>query len=230
VKKIYAGAAVVACLVIGVWLGWKRSEHPPTQAATEQLASGARAKVQNDPARSEHARPPSFRSQASTASGLITDPKAPGYDPFMLAQAGVPEPEIFAAEPRDPIWAPAMEANLRGLIEGDLAALAPGAKLKALECRTLSCELSVGGDDESLKIAASALQIGAISRRMRFGKNTKDGGGFDVTLIMDGEVRDPTNWVKLVSQSRQRHLAALRASGEKTLYNLTAVPAQVGTQ
>jgi hypothetical protein len=222
VKKLHVAVALAVCLVIGLWLGWKAAAPPPGKGAAApdppmpETTNGA-----------QHSRPPIFHPQpANLGAGIITDPKAAGYDPFRLAQAGVPEPQIFAAEPRDPVWAPAMEANLKRLIERDLAALAPGAKLGAVECHTLSCKLAVGGDDTSLKVAASALQIGSLARQMMFGKNARDGGAFEVTLIMDGEVRDPANWVRLVSQSRERHLAAIRASGTKTIYNLAAVPTE----
>jgi hypothetical protein len=91
--------------------------------------------------------------------GLVRDPHAPDYDPSTLAQFYAAA-EIFDAEPRDPQWAPLVEATIGATMLEDLRVLVPAAVEPRFEARTRTCRLTWTGPP------AVAETVNAIAREL----------------------------------------------------------------
>jgi len=101
----------------------------------------------------------SAEAGSGASDGLVRDPRAPEYDPCTLAQFYAPA-EIFAAEPRDPQWAPLVEATIGATMLEDLRVLVPAAAGPRFEARTRTCMLTWTGPP------AVAERVNAIAREL----------------------------------------------------------------
>lgn len=79
-------------------------------------------------------------SIASERATVQLDPTAPDYDPLRLMSLANLS-DIFAAEPRNPSWAPKVEGWLGDQVKSDVERLVPGARELTVECRTTICKL-----------------------------------------------------------------------------------------
>jgi hypothetical protein len=68
-------------------------------------------------------------------------PGQPQYDPVSLVRF-VPAEELFANEPRNPVWSTPVEAWIRKLDRKAIDAVLPGFEMTAVECRTTICRVS----------------------------------------------------------------------------------------
>src|SRR5438067_12071222 len=88
------------------------------------------------------------------------DPTARDYDPTVLATLNVPADQIFANEPRLPLWAGAMEKRIDDRLRGDLKHMLPSASLLGVVCHASSCEFRVAAPAADSDKAAMAVQFG----------------------------------------------------------------------
>jgi hypothetical protein len=92
---------------------------------------------------------------------VVDDPSAPGYDPTVLKMAmQVPVSAIFAREPRDPSWAPAVEKYLSRTLETDLRSVLPHAKFTfQTECKFSTCMAQITFPDDLTETEQRAAAI-----------------------------------------------------------------------
>jgi hypothetical protein len=82
------------------------------------------------------------RLRLATAAGDL-NPSSPAYDPLRLVrESKVRVRSIFWAEPRDAVWADAMEQGLRAPLTADLQSALPGLSDLTIECRTTVCRFT----------------------------------------------------------------------------------------
>jgi hypothetical protein len=149
----------VGLLSVAVGLGaglLKRRLPRPAPAAPEITQATTRT---GDPT-----APPKLAVWAA-ARGTEANAAAPDYDPVELIERHQQSVRgIFQAEPRDHVWADAMEKGLRDPLLNDLAATVPGLTDLSVECHTTTCRFhwdAHGGDDRRARHVIRMLYGGA---------------------------------------------------------------------
>jgi hypothetical protein len=77
-----------------------------------------------------------------TAAPPEADPQAAGYDPLALIRNGEKSAQLFAREPRDPVWAPVVERGIQATLDRDFARMIPDVQDATVECRTTFCRIA----------------------------------------------------------------------------------------
>jgi hypothetical protein len=214
-RNVLIGAVAVALSsAAGVWVGSRLRAHAvPSSPAVAGLGDTSTAGSGRERVRAAATRPPKL-APADPDAYLTTDPLDPRYAAAKLADARVDRPEeIFAAEPRDPGWATAMEATMSQFVRGDLQALVPSRNQATIECRTQTCRLTVRVDDpEDVVEAAFALQVGTLGKTVHFGSQRHlPKGRLEVYAMADETSRDVERWRQRNRTIRKMKLDALRA-------------------
>jgi hypothetical protein len=81
---------------------------------------------------------------------LERDPRSPDYDAAKLYGAGERNVlDFFAAEPRDPTWAPERERDLMDIVPPRMKEVDQDAKIE-VECHTATCRVRVHSRDKAL--------------------------------------------------------------------------------
>src|SRR4051794_32678038 len=154
-----AGALVGALVLLGLIVIYLSRTRPSSSRNDDWPAGGTAPSHESKPNRkSTWTRPPRF--SASPAPEFATREPAImtvrrqrelGRSPPSLAK-------LHAAEPRDPVWAAAMETELRKRLNDDFKALGiDTVNLDELDCRTSSCKLIVSWDKSAQAIAEARL-------------------------------------------------------------------------
>jgi hypothetical protein len=180
------GVAVLAALGALVWS--VRSSEPP--ASSTPVAADPPGPAPSPPAppppslawtpipskRAEGAKAATASSQAPApaASGkpVETDPRAPGYDPVMLAASRQQDPfAAIEAEPRDEAFAGPRETALLGIVQSRLDTYkVEGVEIDRAECFASSCvmELGIAGGNDGVALALEAIQSGPLADSVTF--------------------------------------------------------------
>jgi hypothetical protein len=178
VKRDATLVAVAAALGIIAALLWPRSDASSgTDPQRISPSADTRAPAVAAPPKVPPARPAAKIIDVE-AGPIEQDPAAPGYDPTRLTHFGISAAEIFDREPRDRLWAPAMEQRMRARMQRDLAIVQPTARVSAVECRTSSCEFAIEADEPLSESAQFALQIlgNADVHSIAFAERSPEGG------------------------------------------------------
>jgi hypothetical protein len=153
------------------------------------------------------------------------DVTAADYDPVrLIEEQRQTSKAIFLAEPRDPVWADAMEKGLRDPLTNDLAATVPGITDLTIECRTTACRIAWdahGGEDPRAR---------AVIRMLYGGAAMGHDGSHAMVVIYEGgtaykgfQGHAPELLARL-SNDRAMRLPKLRA-GEFSRHAYTQIPA-----
>lgn len=154
-------------LVIGLFamagaltaLLWPSSDGATSASATAPTAEdyGLPASPSANASRSRSRRhPPVVEIEKGPVSD---DPAEPGYDPVKLSHLGMSSTEIYEREPRDPVWAAAMEARVRERLVHDLGIVQPSARPTSVECRTSTCRIVIEASEDLSESAQFTLQV-----------------------------------------------------------------------
>jgi hypothetical protein len=136
------------------------------------------------------------------------DPASPSYDPttLLVATRYVPKP-IFDAEPRDEVWASAIEPRVKRRLEREIAHRAPGVSFKGLDCRTLSCRLTMSLDPtvpgDLRNKAMEVVQRPRITYLMTFPSEEQPPNEVTVYLWFKKEGRDPAAYDRFYFEDRK---------------------------
>jgi hypothetical protein len=207
-----AGFGVVVGVLIAVMLA--RSSHSSLQASHSVTHGGTEAQA---PSQRSGVAPPVF---STAASSIERRPGARSYDPNKFL-ASMSAAQVFAQEPRDPDWAPRMEAGLRSALDHDLRPII-GDKSVPIECRTSACRFAWDGLDAGERLKAQRL-LAALWGGSGGGGNPREmvafytGGSLGVE---DG--RDPEALMKRLASLRESRLRSMRE-------RLSKAPMSVGT-
>ena len=149
-RRRYA-ITTVASILVGSLLAVllpHRTRGLPAAHQGDDITDSARAS--ESPRRAEATRvgstersPPRFVPQRPEKA-VENDPLGVGYDPISIFEIdGLPLRVLYRAEPKDPTWAPVMEERLADIVRRDVDSLGATAKIKAVECRKMSCNIVV---------------------------------------------------------------------------------------
>jgi hypothetical protein len=154
-----AGALAGALVLLGSILIYLSRTRPPSSPHDDSQAGGAAQSYESKPNRkSAQMRPPRF-SAAPAPKFSVREPaimtvqrqRELGRSPPSFAK-------LHAAEPRDPVWAAAMETELRKRLKDDFKGLGiESVNVDELDCRTSSCKLIVSWDRSAQAIAEARL-------------------------------------------------------------------------
>jgi hypothetical protein len=150
---------------------------------------------------------------------LVTDPRDPRYDAAALAGLK-PSEEIFAHEPRDARWAPAMEKMVTQRMGLDLSRMLPHVQVKQIECHTASCAIEFTMPPE---LASDFWQAGhalpyAEAVRMDDDGNADGQAHMSMILMFGQQSRQPGDYERWHQAARQRTFAKIQEmvrSGDK---------------
>jgi hypothetical protein len=153
--------------------------------------------------------------RAQNGSDIQVDPGAPDYDPLVLYRAGVSGFQLWAEEPRDEGWAPAMEARLGPQIQSDLAVMVPGGVEEVnLECKSATCKVSAVVPAplvRSLNRALSIVDYGDSTYRDQQSKERLTDGRLRYSVVVFFNAgRDLDRHDREYRQRRESQLAAWR--------------------
>lgn len=135
-------------LVVAIVVGWTVRGPTTTTAqrpATQRVEERVRGETDGRAAR---ATLPRGRTAADAPVQLT--PGAEGYDGVRAAMwLGLSNVQLFEREPRDELWAAAMEGELGAVVEREARAVGLDASLVEAECHTSSCRtvIEIGADD-----------------------------------------------------------------------------------
>jgi hypothetical protein len=204
-KKLFLPVTVGVLLGVLGKLAFRRAEvadpagdSPAGKPALVQGSAGERKA-------SNQSRIPGF----VTTKPLDRVPGSPGYDPVRFMSV-MPVTDLFDQEPRDPVWAPAMEQGLLAMLKRDLARL-QAARDVAVECRTTGCRFSWNPDDDpNLKTLNFLIQLysGAGSgggRRLGYLVSFFKGG-----TLSEVATDDPPTLLAALQKRRDERLAVVR--------------------
>jgi hypothetical protein len=202
------GIAAVAGALVGGRLRVQNQNHGARADSSAQITvQSARPLQMQAQAPAAHGRLPNFGGPVTIA----TDPSDPRYDAAALSATQVKRPaEIFSAEPRDPRWAPTMEAIMGKMVRSDVDALVPGAKEVAIECHTQTCRVAVRVENsDEIEKAGFALQIGTLGKTVAFAPNRRGSDLLEVYAVMNATSREIGAWSDLNRRKRKAFLEAL---------------------
>jgi hypothetical protein len=124
--------AIVGAIVGGVVLSLRYLQQPPTP-----LKAPVPDRAQRSPPRNP--RIPQLEQPTRTPAIDAANPYSEGYDPAALLRDRRSLVEMFRNEPRDPLWAPVRERQMKAVVEDEVARV--GGHLVWLECRSFTCQI-----------------------------------------------------------------------------------------
>jgi hypothetical protein len=134
------------------------------------------------------------------------------YDPTKLLEAGVPPGEVFAKEPRDEVWAQAVETVIGGAMKADVERLSPGADVQ-LVCKTLSCIIGVDVPEDKRPAAMAMVKVLMLGP-WEVDLEPEEDGTRRVLFFTEPRFSDPAVFTDWYKKSRKRTFAAIK-SGER---------------
>jgi hypothetical protein len=151
-------------------------------------------------------KPPMFHEGTPVIQDL---PGAPGYDPTKFMHL-VSQSRVFEAEPRDPRWAPAVEAWMNQHLARDLSTILPEAKV-TVECRLTTCRWTWQGSDPQERIRW-------LQRTLYMGSVAEQTGTNELTITYYGDtvgfkgltLGDPDGLFERLEQRRAKMLGIIR--------------------
>jgi hypothetical protein len=176
--------------------------------------------------------PPDLAVRARTAAtpalhvredGVVTDPRARGYDAGVLLDIGLTADRIFAAEPRDVAWAPILEQRIAGQLQSDLAVMVPAASVSEVSCHTAVCRVDFSAPLADADRAVRAVQMVPFADRATFEMERAQGSLRGSMFLFYGESHDPTVQAGHYAEERRTRLREL-VPGEGRLEGITRVP------
>jgi hypothetical protein len=200
-------ALALAVGVLAAVLFGSRQPTKGTAGSGESVQAAPAATRTPDPRQS----PPVFTTPASTL-GLQTDPRAPDYDAARLVKVtGKSVASIFAAEPRDPVWAPAMEQRQREIARKDIEAVGLTGKIRNVECKTQVCKVILEAPDQTALTQTRRLfEIANLATMSTAGRSEGPPGLSEARYIMfDTRWRDLEANQEMYKTMRQRKLQQL---------------------
>jgi hypothetical protein len=212
-RSALGGSAVIASAVAGLLFGLHlRANRVKTLAGDVRENRPAGTDIDGTPA--VRSSVPRFSVPAGDvqSAGPITDPRDKRYSAADLVGGNRAGVEVFAREPRDPVWAREMEQAMVRMVEGDLKALVPGATDLAVECRTQTCRIEVQAQnpDDAGKIVF-ALQIGSLGKAVDFTNRRKLAKGVvEAYAMSDQASRGVRKWQEFNRVKRKAFLDTLR--------------------
>ncbi len=209
---LFASAGVAA----GLWTRSRRAVPVAAGPDTNRREPGLRETL---PRGSAHApsTPPHFLAAERGAPAIETRPGRPGYDPTRFA-ALLSARQMFQREPRAAHWADTMEARLRAPIERDLAAVLPGAKFDAIDCKTSVCKVSwtsAGGAADIRKVRDLMLALFSGSGVGSDDETTEVYLIYAGGPMRDVETQDPDKLLNALADLRQKRLQMIRKAHEQ---------------
>lgn len=129
---------------------------------------------------------PNIESGSPPKRLVTSDPGARDYDAAEAAQAlGLSVRALFDSEPRNDLWAPAMEAALTDQIGRDLEAAGLDMAARS-ECRQMTCRITLDATDkEQLKRGQVLLQYVPLGMVFEPGETRGNGRNFYLALTKD---------------------------------------------
>lgn len=196
-------AIAAMALTIGGALLYHRVTKPP-----ETAPRADRVPERETSARGRKSAPPLFNQGHVSSPTLETDPKAAGYDATKVTMVLNRRPaEVWGSEPRDPLWAPAMEEFATPYLERDISRLA-GVTVSSVECRTAICRFEMRGPKRELNMANDilfALHMGA-----SLGVSGDEGIGRAYYIIFPPARRDTDTVKPWYRDKRENRIPSLR--------------------
>jgi hypothetical protein len=166
---------------------------PPAPRTGRTPASGHRAPLP----------PPRFLAAPALPGESVLDPRSPGYDPVMaIRQGGRSLSELFAQEPRDPLWAPAREQQMRDVLSEPL--VKAGSRIASAECRSFSCKLVLELPADRPEAITETI-VGNVSEDLAIVVSPDREGFVQVTRLVATrpELRDADSFAVLLANSRE---------------------------
>ena len=205
--------ASLAAILVGTLgaLFWARQRSGPP-ATDEPEAPSAATRPPNEPAPGP-AIPPKLIRGGPAKSLVQVDPRAPDYDferVYRVLDGDVQG--IHTAEPRDPVWSPAMDKKVTGNLGRDLETSGLQAKINSVDCRTSTCKLVIEAKTEKeLDVAVDLVQDLRVGDYVSFG-GAAEGlpHGFVLYMGFSKEWRSLATHDRAYSGFRQRQLAIMR--------------------
>lgn len=152
-------ATALGALVFGLWAF--RSDPRPTAARTENRSTPIGSDSQQPNTRK--VSQPGATTQAATPRFATGAPALLTKTAWERMRAGDVEPkDILAEEPRDQVWAPAMEQRLTRRLSDHIQSL-PGANIQEITCKTSICRVKAetGGNVDVLPSAIDGVHMSA---------------------------------------------------------------------
>jgi hypothetical protein len=203
----------LSALIVGIGLAlvFPRTNERPSPGPAEDLAPRHATSAPKRTARSNKLTPPPAFSTLPTESGKFRiDPTSPDYDPVRASLPAGGLHKLFALEPRDPTWAPAVESALAPLMTGDLKRATPGVTGLSVECRATMCLVSWHGppdQENAAKQVLSTVFSGAIEKHGRNNILIAYAGG-EFYAELKGR---PVELIEKLKAAREVRLQALRS-------------------
>jgi hypothetical protein len=163
------------------------------------------------------------RIKIATGEEVPTSPSDPRYDPTALTLAGYKAPQIFEAEPRDPIWAPQVERRLSSQFSSDLSVMVPLAHMTNLTCHTATCRLDFDAPKEGGQAVVRALQLAPAADTVTFDLRDHAGVLSGSMFLSFGENREPRKQEEVFGFARRDALARLKP-GQGRLAGISKLP------
>jgi len=202
----FVGFAIAGVVVaLGARVGCRGSTERPSSR------SAARATPVASSVPPATARPPLPRpapaAGGSTKKDVIvdSDPRSPAYDPVLVNRVTAASPrELFAKEPRDPVFALLRETTLNRRITERLRKRVSFPTEVNVTCRTSSCDLTLEGvpRSEDLNAALQALDVQVLAETSMIGpKKSAAGiptGGMSIVMLFPAALRDRAAYDKVL--------------------------------
>jgi hypothetical protein len=211
---VAAGAAVL----LGVVAAYLSIERVPGGQNQAQVASldpradpGSTPRTSTTPA----GLPPVKLAPSSVQGpvpGLSVDPKAPDYDARKLIKLTGDPMSVYEAEPRNPRWAPAVEAQMGPLLKDTMRDLLPEVQDVKMECRSTICAVNWSLDEAS-KGADYRARFAIVQLFPGLHALSRDGGyliRWD-DKIWTGDIRDTDAFIEQARKRAAQRAEALRS-------------------
>lgn len=167
-------------------------------------------------ARRRGATPPA-PVRLTPAKAIVENPTSFDYDPVLLsAIRELPVRDIYGAEPRNDEFAVEREAAITAILGADLAEFFPDAVIRAVDCRTSSCVVTIDGPAVQWKQIYSLIQHPSLGLVQNPGHApTDDPSVVEVSLgiLFSKDLRDHTTYAEWYRKNRAEQLPALRELG-----------------
>jgi hypothetical protein len=197
----------------------RRNAPPPRSSSLPPAEQAERSGVaeQEAPHGRSSPNPPRF---VGSNPAVQNDPTAPDYDAVKLLDLTNRAQDVYRAEPRDPLWAPQMEATLREKIVTEIGERAKHAEILSLECHTSTCRavLDAGDDDTKRNQTMIALQEPPLASRTAFVADETAEGKTTVIFAVKPKYRSPAAYAEKYERDRKATLDRLRRVGAPRMY------------
>jgi hypothetical protein len=174
------------------------------------LFAGCKRRVEAPPGPTPGSSPP---APAAPAPAVLDATLPADYDPAAAVQDGADPAKVYLAEPRNPVWAAAVEGLIGGQLDRDVKRVVPGAGGVRMGCRTLSCLILVDVPADKMALAIALVQLVTLGPVTVNLGPTPEGRG-QVLILNEPRMADPATYTGWYRRTRRKTLDSLHAGDQ----------------